>query len=121
VTTIAKGDMSAIDEPRQVVVRDAAAWSTLWRQHNWDAAAPTVDFATRMVVGVFLGTRPSAGFSVEITGAAIDGETLVVKFAERRPERGAIAAQVLTMPFHLAKVPVHKGPVRFEQVEGQRD
>ena len=34
---------------------------------------PKVDFATEMVVGVFLGSRPSAGFAVEILAVEEQG------------------------------------------------
>lgn len=121
ITTIAKGEMSAIDEARQVIVRDGAEWSALWKQHNWNDTPPPIDFTKSTVVGVFLGTRPSAGYSVEITKATLDGETLIVEYAERRPATGAVTAQVLTMPFHLAAVPAHRGPVRFVRLETPRD
>jgi hypothetical protein len=121
VTTLAKGEMSAIDEAREVVVRDGSEWSTLWKQHNWNDPPPRVDFAAQTVLGVFLGSRPTAGYSVEITKATLDGGTLVVEYVEHRPAARDITAQVLTMPFHLVSVPVHKGPVRFVRAEASRD
>jgi hypothetical protein len=65
------------------------------------------------VVGVFLGTRPTAGFQVEITGVREQDGALVVEYVERRPPSDAMVAQVLTAPFHLVTVPRHEGPVRF--------
>lgn len=121
VTTIVKGEMSAIEEARQVIVRSASEWAALWKQHNWDAPAPPVDFSKQSVVGVFLGTRPTAGYSVEITRATLDGATLVVEYSERRPAPTDVTAQVLTMPFHVVSVPAHAGPVRFARVEAKRD
>jgi hypothetical protein len=69
-----------------------------------------------MVVGVFLGTKPSTGYEVEIVGARVDGETLVVEYVQRQPKRGMMAAQILTEPFHLVTLPRHAGQVRFVQV-----
>jgi protease stability complex PrcB-like protein len=121
MTTIARGEMSAIDEPREVVVRDAAAWSKLWKEHNWNDPAPAVDFTRRMVIGVFLGTRQTAGYTVEVTGVTEDAGSLAVRYTERRPATRDVTAQILTMPFHLVSVAAHTGPVRFVRTEAERD
>jgi len=76
---------------------------------------PGVDFGRRMVVAVFLGTRPSAGYAVEITGTGVDGNDLVVQWSERRPEKGMVAAQILTSPAHIVSVPKVTGAIRFEK------
>ena len=77
---------------------------------------PDVDFSSNMVVGIFLGTRPTGGYGAEIVSAQPDGGTLIVKYKETRPGRGSMTAQVLTSPFHLVAVPKFDGPVRFEKV-----
>lgn len=113
-TDIAHGRMSAIDERREVVVRDAAAWEALWAEHTHLATLPSVDFETEMVAGLFLGTRPSAGHDVAITGTRMAGDVLVVTYVERSPGPGMMSAQMLTSPYHLVRVPRHDGDVRFE-------
>ena len=62
-----------------------------------------------MVVGVFLGSRPTAGFGVEIVSAREEQGALVVRYRETRPAADAIAAQVLTSPYHLVAVPKRGG------------
>ena len=116
VTLIAKDAMSNVDSPRQAVARDNAEWAALWRAHAGDSAPPTVDFNTRTVVAVFLGSRPSAGFGVEITGTRQDNGALIVQWQERRPSRDDIAAQVITSPAVIASVPKHAGEIKFEKV-----
>ena len=115
VRSIDKGAASQIDTARQAVVRSAAEWSTLWSQHAGDRSRPAVDFDKEMVVAVFLGTRPTAGFSVEVVGAREEGAALIVSYRESRPQPGAVAAQVLTSPFHVVAVPKH-GDVKWERV-----
>ena len=111
-----KGDQSNVDDARQVAVRTAAEWTTLWRQHSPDREQPRVDFGRDMIVGVFLGSRTTAGFSVEIVSALVDQGILVVRFRETRPQSGRIVAQVITSPYHLVAVPRHSGEVRFERL-----
>jgi VWFA-related protein len=118
MTVIANDQMSAIDRARQVVVRSETEWQALWKQHAPGRAAPAVDFVKNMVLAVFLGTRTSGGFEAQITGARLDGGTLVVNWTERRPGRDQMAAQVMTSPAHIVSVPRHAGEVRFEQQRG---
>ena len=109
-----KGDQSNVDDARQVAARTTAEWNTLWRQHSPDRDQPRVDFARDMVLGVFLGSRTTAGFSVEIVSALVEQGILVVRFRETRPQSDRISAQVITAPYHLVAVPRHSGDVRFE-------
>jgi hypothetical protein len=108
--------MSGIDQPQQVVARTAAEWQALWQRHAPGRPLPTVDFTADMVVGVFLGSRPSGGYQAEITSVTSEENVLVVQWAERRPGPGQMAAQVMTSPSHLVKVPRHAGEVRFAKV-----
>jgi len=111
-----KGDQSNVDEARQVVVRTAAEWKTLWRRHSPDRDQPRVDFEREMAVGVFLGSQSTAGFGVEIVSALVEQGVLVVRARETRPQVDRIVAQVITSPYHLVAVPRHSGDVRFESV-----
>lgn len=115
-TTVASGDLSGIEEPREVVVRAAAEWGALWREHGEAGALPAIDFTTSMVLGVFLGSRASAGFHVEITSVRLDNGVLVVEYRERTPPPGMVVAQVLTAPFHLVRVARRDQVVRFKKV-----
>ena len=111
-----KGDQSNVDEARQVALRTAGEWKTLWRQHSPDRDQPRVDFGRDMVVGVFLGSRTTAGFSVEIVSALVEQGALVVRFRETRPQDDGIVAQVITSPYHLVAIPRHSGEVKFEKL-----
>jgi hypothetical protein len=115
--TIARGAQSNVDAPRQVVARTPAEWSALWRAHDYDKPAPAVDFSREMVVAVFMGSRPTGGYSVEIVSAKDIGGSLLVSYRERSPARDVMTAQVLTAPFHIAAVPKFAGDVRFEKAD----
>jgi hypothetical protein len=116
--TIDKGEQSNIDETRQLVVRDAAAWRTLWQQHSPDRPMPAVDFAKESVVAVFLGSKPTAGYNVTIVSTTEGGGALVVKYREERPKAGGATAQVLTFPYHIVAIPkVTDTNVKFEKAD----
>jgi len=116
-TTIVQGQQSGIEEQRDVVVRSEADWKALWREHAPDDPAPAVDFATSMVVGVFLGSRSTGGFEATITAIDRTGADLVVTWREERPGGDAMVSQVLTSPFHLVRVERIAGHVKFQRTD----
>lgn len=115
--SVDKGDQSNVDEDRQVVVRTQAEWSGLWRQHGPDRPQPVVDFRREMIVGVFLGSRMTSGFAVEIVDVTPAASGHVAHYRVTRPADGAVTAQVLVFPYHLVAVPAHPGPFTFQRVE----
>ena len=116
--TIEKGDQSNIDEAKQVLVRNDAEWARLWQQHAPDRPRPAVDFSKEMVIGLFMGSRPNAGFSTAVTTTTAGNGALIVKYTETVPPRGGITAQVLTFPYDLVAVPKSDvKDVKFEKVQ----
>jgi hypothetical protein len=113
---LVKGNISDQQLGKQVTVRTAAEWKALWKDHAPAAKMPDVDFSKQMVVGIFLGSKPSEGYDVEIVGVREEGKDLIVEYVEKQPGRGTLAAQILTEPFHLVTVPKHAGTVRFIHV-----
>jgi hypothetical protein len=116
---VAQGAMSNVDEPRQAVVRTAAEWQALWKQHDQDSTAPPVDFTQDTVAAVFLGSRPTAGFAVDITGVKTEGTRTVVEYVERQPPRDGFTAQVITSPFQIVRFTRTAGPVEFRRLAGR--
>ena len=113
--TLDKGDHSNVDDAAQLVAKSAQEWQQLWQKHTPDRPRPTVDFSKEMVVGVFLGSRPTAGYTLEIVSATQDGGKLMVRYREASPPRDAMTAQVLTSPYHIVAVPFFPGEVKFEK------
>ena len=113
VQTIGKGTLSGIERARQVVVRDESAWTLLWREHAPGQSQPSLDFSTRTVIAVFLGSRNTAGFDVEITRVERQAGGIVVHYREVRPQRDQMVAQIITAPFHIVSVPRFDGPATF--------
>ena len=115
---VALSPQSQVDAPRQVVVRSADEWARVWRTHAPDRQPPAVDFSREMAVGVFLGSRPTAGYAVEILGVREAQDGVVVQYRRTTPPRDMITAQVITTPYHIVAIPKRDGPVRFEEVKG---
>jgi hypothetical protein len=117
VQVLSREMMSQIDDPKQAVARSAAEFAALWKQHGGSAPMPRVDFDSRMVVAVFLGTRSSAGYGAEIVRTRQGDGKLIVEWQERKPARDQVSAQIITSPAIIASIPKFAGEVIFEQVE----
>jgi hypothetical protein len=102
--TIEKGDQSNVDDAKQALVRTEAEWTRLWNQHAPNHPRPRVDFSKEMVVAVFMGSRPNAGFSTTITSAMSANGALVVRYKETMPGPGTVSAQILTFPYHIVAI-----------------
>jgi PrcB C-terminal len=118
VATIVSDSNSNVEEFRHMVAWTPGDWATLWRTHaGMLKPAPSVDLTKRTVVAVFLGSRPTAGYSVEIVGTRQEGKTLVVEWREVRPKERMLLAQVLTSPAVIVSIPKFDGEIGFKKVE----
>jgi len=112
-TTVDRGSQSQVEKPRQTVARTAAEWAALWKAHGGEGKPPAVDLVRSVVIGVFLGTRPTAAHTVEIIRIEKRDTDLVVTYREQSPAPDDMVAQVLTAPFHIVRTASHPGPVSF--------
>jgi PrcB C-terminal len=119
-TSVAKGDLSGQQIAKQITIRTPAEWKALWKDHSPTEKMPVIDFTKSMIVGIFLGSKPSAGYEVEIVGVRAQEKDLVVEYVQKQPGRGTLAAQILTEPYHIVSVPQHAGTVRFIHVPDTR-
>jgi hypothetical protein len=117
IRTIERGQTSRVGSAREVVARTPQEWAGLWHAHAPERPVPDVDFSRETVVAVFLGSRPTAGYSVEIVGVKEGVGGLVVQYYETAPRADMIRAQIITDPFHIVAIPKATGNVVFERVE----
>jgi hypothetical protein len=108
IHTLERGHYSGVREPLQIVIRSQEQWDNLWKSHSSIEAnppsPPRVDFATEMVVGIFLGEKSTGGYEVEIFRVERRDSTLYLYYREKSPSPGMMVTQVMTQPYHLVKV-----------------
>ncbi|MBQ5948439.1 hypothetical protein [Massilia sp. ST3] len=113
--TLDHGNASLVASPRKVVVRDEAAFRALWAEHAGpEAKAPAVDFASQMVIGVFLGPRSTCyGTSIEQVSRSADHIT--VHQVNTEPGPGIACIALVGHPAHLVAVERSELPVEFAE------
>ncbi len=113
---------SAINAPREVVVRDLVAWDGLWRAHTASTSPavplPGINFSQSMVIGVFLGSRNSACHSVRIDAIEQIGppERIVVTYREIPPLTSTNCPAAPHNPAMLVALDFSHLPVEFFRV-----
>jgi hypothetical protein len=121
--TIASDNYSGVAQTRTVVVRDAAAFHTLWAEHGKyrvpPPAAPEVDFGHQMVLAVFDGAQPNGCRSMAVMGVGSSGDKIVVEYAESELQTFAVCTQALVQPMQMVVVERSDAPVEFVKVEGR--
>jgi hypothetical protein len=111
--TVDATSMSNIREARTVVVKDAAAWARLWSEHAPGRPLPTVDFAARMVVGVFMGPGANSCYTIAIDGVGRTADKILVRALRSVAGPDFACAMHVTTPAHLVAVPRSDLPVEF--------
>jgi hypothetical protein len=103
---------------RMLVARTQADWDALWRDHLPARPQPALDLSKEMAVGVFLGSKPTAGYSVSIVSATEERGTVHVRYREDAPPADAITAQVITYPYQIVAIQKSSATdVKFEKVK----
>lgn len=108
------GSYSGHHEAGTQVVSDLASWRVFWTKLTSEPM-PQVDFSTRRVVAVFLGTRPSPGWSVDILDAVSSPKSVLVRYREVPPSPGARQPETPTSPYCLLAIPAGPQPVKFQK------
>lgn len=106
--TVVKGSRSGVRESLQVIARSPSEWDALWKRHvsieTNPPPPPAIDFNKQIVIGVFVGEKPTGGYDVEIIRAEQTDGALVIHHREKSPVPGGIVIQALTQPFHIIRV-----------------
>jgi hypothetical protein len=105
---VGKGYRSGVHAPLQIAARSQSEWTALWRQHAWvDSSSqqpPVIDFEKEIVVGLFLGDKPTGGYDVQISRVERNNDALTIYYQEKSPLPGAMVTQTLTQPFHIVRI-----------------
>ena len=106
--TVGKGYRSGVHAPLQIAARSQSEWTALWRQHtSVDASSQqpsTIDFEKEIVIGLFLGDKPTGGYDVQISRVERNNNALTIYYQEKSPPLGAVVTQALTQPFHIVRI-----------------
>lgn len=122
-TPVVTDTMSGVTTPRRVVIRDEAAWRTLWAEHNLARdpapALPQIDFSRQMLIALFSGERPDPCRSTSVLRIGADAGKLLVWYEERDISVLALCVPVVAHPMQVVATARSDAPVEFVEVRGE--
>ena len=106
---LAKGSQASGGEsPRFFVATSRAELENLWGLAYGGLLTPPevpdVDFSTESVAGMFLGQRPTGGYSVDVQGVSLEDGEVYLQVDVTEPAQGAITTQALTNPWVMVRI-----------------
>jgi hypothetical protein len=110
------GPASHVEQARQAVLRSDAEWQRLWLE-DIGRLPPGPLPADSMAVAVFLGTRPSGGYRVDIPSWSQEDRYLQVEYRETGPGPSDMVIMMMTTPYAVRLVPFSKQEVIFTGVQ----
>jgi hypothetical protein len=102
--SVANAAYASRTERGAVVAADEAAYRNAWDSMIGMGEAPAIDFTSEKAVFLFGGQRSTGGYSVEVRGVTLEGDTLVVDGGVKAPPPGSITTQALTSPYAVIAV-----------------
>ncbi len=107
------------EAPGRAVIADQAGWADLERSlEGLEAEGP--DFREHRIVMAAMGSRPTGGYAIEVTGVYEADGAVHVAILEISPGPGCMVSQFLTAPVTVVTVPA-TGEIRFVEDRETRD
>lgn len=91
-------------EGEYIVVRNQTAWEDFWSEHRWNMSSPpNISWDYQIVLVAMHGWASTWGDKwVEFTDVRKEGRTLVAY--AKRVDKGGVAGQAITNPYHIIVV-----------------
>jgi hypothetical protein len=99
------------------VIKDAATWAAVWAIHTsfygTPPAPPAVDFSKNMVIGVYIGSRPSGCYATDIVNVDRSGARLNILRSDTLPGPASACTSVITSPAEFIVLERSDAPLEF--------
>jgi hypothetical protein len=109
IRPLVKSAFSGIQDPKQEVIKDKAAWDAVWTRHLANAkgavSQPEVDFSKEMIILVAMGRQNTGGYSIQVSSVRAVGDKLEITVTRTTPPPGSMSIQALTAPVSIVAVP----------------
>ena len=102
-----QGWKSGVEHTSIVEIHDKSSWEEFWlaRDHGGTTGElPPVNFDTHFVIAFYLGSRPSGGYSVEITRIVASTATATLHVTEMTPGKRCTVITAVATPYHYVAV-----------------
>lgn len=107
------GPMDGPAKAGQQVIESSAAWKDLWQTLGQEA--PEVDFSRHRAVALFMGSKPTGGYSISVSKIEKKKRKIIVYVKEKTPSQGGMVIQAFTSPYYIRLLERSKLPISFKK------
>ena len=118
---LASGTNGLPTTPQITLASTQSALNALWRSaYGRQVPVPPVPtLAGQTALGIFLGSRPTGGYSVTVQSVRALGTALEVTVNVRQPGAGTLTTQVITSPWTIVTLPGQFSSATVRDQNGQ--
>lgn len=109
ITRLAKGQLSQQTDQQLEIITGQPEFRHFWNLFD-QGPAPSLDFTRESAIAVFLGERPTGGYSIHVDAVTRRGDELLVEVVLQAPGPECITTQAFTQPYEMVSIPT--GPLR---------
>lgn len=95
--------------PLQLLAETEEEWQSLWALAGSPVPRPLPSDAVG--VGIFLGARPTGGYTLILRGERLPEGELLVEWREELPAKETMVMQMVTQPWAIALYPAGDGKI----------
>ena len=103
-TELASGTDASVTTRENYLISTDEELRSLWPLLNPRSGRPVIDFTKEVVIAVFAGEEPTAGYAIAVS-AITDTTERMVTIQISAPGVTCLAAQVVTTPYQVLKIP----------------
>ncbi|MCX6787551.1 MAG: protease complex subunit PrcB family protein [Candidatus Kaiserbacteria bacterium] len=112
---IAQGARSTVTTRINYSITSADQLSKLWKMIDATSTPPVVDFKTQMVIAVFAGQKPTAGYAISVSKIT-DTESRMVSVMLASSEGACSTKKSTIAPYEVVVVPSTTLPFAHEDI-----
>jgi hypothetical protein len=112
ITVLDEGAVSAVESYQTVVIDDQETYQNFLSTNQLMINSP-VDLRETTVIALFMGFRPSGGYSINVTKIEEKNDMLYVHVVQRIPGENCINIQMITYPYQVVSIPKTNLPIEI--------
>jgi hypothetical protein len=112
ISILSEGSMSEVDSYQTLIIDDQESYQEFISNNKLVIPNP-VDLRERTVVAIFMGYRPTSGYSIEIADITEEDQKMLIKVNLKQPGKNCINLQVITNPYQIVSIKKTNLPIEI--------
>lgn len=112
ITVLSEGSMSEVDSYQTLILDEQSTYQEFITSNNFVVPNP-IDLREHTVIAVFMGYRPTSGYSVEVVDLKEENQKMIITANLKQPGKNCINLQVTTNPYQIVSIKKTNLPIEI--------